>query len=114
MLEHLGLVVDTRRCLFLVPPSKVIRLESFAASLVVFAIQHSRRVPASDLRKFVGMAISVMLAVPLVQFYTRALYDCLGQTYVGKVQLGHPALKDLKWWSRLGGQKDGRALWDHS
>jgi len=110
--EHLGLIVDTRRRLFLVPPAKVAKIEGHAHALIGKANSSARKVPASELRRFAGLAMSVHLAVPLAQFYTRSLFSCLGNIYVGRVQLSHRAVKDLHWWASLGRQKLGRALWD--
>ena len=70
--EHLGLIIDTRRELFLVPLLKEQRLREAALQL-----QRSSRVVARHLARFCGQAISVSLAFPPARFLLQALYDIL-------------------------------------
>lgn len=88
MLEHLGLIIDIRRAPFLAPPSNMKRIKQFVQSPIGIAEKHSIRVLATYLRRFAGRNMSVLLAVPLLHFYTRDCFNCLGSHYVGKVQIG--------------------------
>lgn len=65
------------------------------------------------MRRFCGLAVSTLLAVPLAQLHLRALYDALRSAARRRdVQLDALALRDSAWWRDLAkGSSVGRALW---
>ena len=70
--RHLGVVVDTRQCKFLVPPDKLAGVTARARQL-----RAQRYVVARDLARFCGHAISLYLAFPLARFFLMSLYAIL-------------------------------------
>jgi len=112
-IEHLGLLVDTERGLFLVPPKKETRIMTMANAILSSALSKRRLVNARFLASFVGISQSVYLAVPMAKLYLRSLHDVL-QTKKGwnsNVRLSKQAIRDLRWWARLREQGLGRAIW---
>lgn len=65
------------------------------------------------MRRFCGLAVSTLLAVPLAQLHLRVLYDALRSAARRRdVQLDALALRDSAWWRDLAkGSSVGRALW---
>ena len=112
-LVHLGLLVSTRRGLFLVPQEKESKLASFARGLIVQAKRNRRLIPRRQLAVFTGLAQSVYLAVPLSQLYLRSLHDCgaQGRDWACNVRLSRQAIRDLQWWADLSSHNLGRAIW---
>ena len=113
-LPLLGFVVDTRRQLLLLPPARLDRLRLAARRLQHRAAYHCRWVPFGRLRRFCGLAVSTLLAVPLARYRLRSLYDALRGAWGRRdARLEAQALRDLGWWAGLGASAAvGRALWD--
>jgi len=113
-LPLLGYVVDTRRQLLLLPPVRLDRLRQAARHVLHHAAHHSRWVSASRLRRFCGLAVSTLLAVPLARYHLRSLYNALaGRGRRRDARLDAQGLRDLRWWSALASATGvGRALWD--
>ena len=113
VIDHLGLRVDTRRGLFLVPPDKEKRLRELARAIVASSLPQRRLVPARFLAAFVGLAQSVYLAVPTAKLYLRELHDVLStrMSWASKVRLTKQAIRDLRWWATLSEHGLGRAIW---
>eukprot|EP01052_Picozoa_sp_SAG31_P045342 SAG31_NODE_8238_length_1491_cov_10.189655_1_plen_202_part_00 len=77
LIQHLGLMVDTKRGLFVLPPEKEAKIRRVARALKIQALQGRRLLPAKALAHFTGLCQSVYLAVPAARFYLRALHDDL-------------------------------------
>lgn len=110
---HLGLQIDTERGLFCVPPAKLTTLKGAATSLLRYAKSHQRWVSVGRLAKFVGLAISLRLALQQVRTYTRSLYDAMAtkQSWSADVKLSRQALADLQWFADLEEHWNGLAIW---
>jgi hypothetical protein len=114
VLVHLGLVIDLRRGLFLVPKEKEKKLANFARGLILSAKRNRRLISRRQLAVFCGLAQSVYLAVPMSQLYLRSLHDCSatgGRNWDCNVRLTKQALRDLQWWVDLSAHSLGRAMW---
>lgn len=112
-LEHLGMLVDTRRGLFQVTPARLAKIKAVAKETLCDAKRHSRLHPARRLARFTGLAQCVYLAVPPARHYLRALHDCLStkENWSSRVRLNRQALRDLQWWVDLPHRWNGRAIW---
>jgi len=109
-LEILGFVIDTDRCLLLLPPARRHRVTRAAHSLLRAAATHRRWVPTRALQQFCGLAGSCALAVPMSRMRLRSLFDGL-TCFRARSRLPSRALSDLLWWSELGSAVAvGRAL----
>ena len=104
--QHLGVVIDTERELFLVPETKVQRLREGAAALLT-----APRVVARHLARFCGLAISVHLAFPPARFFLTSLYAVLRtkRSWSDRLRLSTQARLDLTAWRHLE-RWNGRAL----
>jgi hypothetical protein len=113
VMRHLGLLVDSKAGLFMVPPDKVSRIHSEAHALLSRCRQHGYRLPARTLASFAGVFQSVSLAVRPARFYLRELYGCLRdkRTWTSLVKVPPLARQELRWWGRLGARWNGRAIW---
>lgn len=114
-LPLLGFLVDTRRQLFLLQPSRAKKIMGSAGALLAHAKTHKRWVRHSALRSFCGAAVSTHLAVPEARFRLRSLYtalrDHLDRASL-RVRLGRQAMQDLLFWTQLTKRAEvGRALW---
>jgi hypothetical protein len=76
-LQHLGLLVDFQRGLFLVPLAAVKSIQQQAKQLLISATDTTARVAVRRLAAFAGKVASVDLACPLARFKTRAIHDCI-------------------------------------
>jgi Reverse transcriptase (RNA-dependent DNA polymerase) len=95
-LELLGIVVDTRRQLYLLSPSKLAKISQAARLLRLKAIRHTRRCGLRDIQRFCGLGNSVYLAVTDARLHLRALFDCASAaTPSRRVTLCHQSLRDL-------------------
>ena len=108
VIEHLGIVVDSQRGLFLLSPERTKRIVKMAKQLLGAASHNKRRVHAKWLASFAGLCISAHLAVPAARFYTRALFDCLrdagvyaGNRWYLKAAVSKGGMKCLRWWAAL-------------
>ena len=126
-IEHLGLLLDSKRGLYLVPPEKRDRIRKMARQLLGAASHRRRRVNARWMAQFAGLCISVHLAVPMARFHCRAFFDALKAAGVYALTtrglqactawdrdavLGKQCMRELKWWATLGvGTSMGRAIW---
>jgi ribonuclease HI len=112
-LPHLGLTVDTARGLFIVTAQRQQRLRSAAKDLLCAAGRSQRAVPARQLARFTGLAISASLAVPAARLYLRALYDVLATkaAWGAQVRLTRQATRDLEWWLELPNRSVQRPIW---
>jgi hypothetical protein len=112
-IEHLGLIVDSQRGLFLVPPVKTARIQCLASTLTAHARTHRRWVSARRLASFAGLAQSVHLACAPARFFTRSLHVDLAtrRSWDSDVKLSPQTLRDLDWWRKFDTQYQHRALW---
>jgi hypothetical protein len=95
-LELLGIVVDTRRQLYLLSPSKLAKISQAAILLHLKAIRLKRRCGFRDIQRFCGLGNSVYLAVTDARLHLRALFDCASAaTPSRRVTLFHQSLRDL-------------------
>ena len=110
---HLGLMVDSVRGLFLVPPPKVQAVRRLARDFLCRAAASRRLLPARELAKFTGLVQSLSLACPMTRFYTRALHDCMAtaRTWSARVVVSKRALRDLQWWTTWDTWARSRAIW---
>ena len=104
--RHLGVLIDTRRCLFLIPSEKEQKITEMAVSLL-----KSPRVAARTLARFCGLAISLHLAFPPARFFLQSLYDVLRtkRNWRDQLRLSPQARLDLQAWQHLG-RWTGRAF----
>jgi len=110
----LGHLVDTRLARFLLPEDRVDKIVSAARSLSRRATAHHRWVDFRSLQRFCGTAVSTTLSVPSARYHLRSLFTAMQyrRTPSSDVQLGHQALKDLRWWTSLQHHAaTGRPLW---
>ena len=70
--RHLGIMVDTIKCFFEVPPDK-----ASAVATKARVVRSSRGVVARDLARFCGLGVSLYLAFPLAHFFLQNLYAVL-------------------------------------
>jgi hypothetical protein len=112
-LEHLGLDVDLEAGLFRVPPRKLQGLMGQARDILGLAAREARLVPVRLLAGFVGYAQSVYLACPAARFYLRSLHDVMGTrtSWDARVRLSRQAMRDLRWWQRIGAADVARTIW---
>jgi hypothetical protein len=95
-------VVDTRRQLYLLSPSKLAKISQAARLLRLKAIRHKRRCGLRAMQRFCGLKNSVYLAVTDARLHLRALFDCASAaTSSRRVTLCHQSLRDLAWWGNL-------------
>jgi len=111
--RHLGLLVDTAKGLFVVPPDKEAKICKMAKGVRVQALKNRRLLPARLVAQFTGLCQSVYLACPPARLYLRALHDCLKtrSSWAGNVRLSRQALRDLQWWAELPKEHNGRTIW---
>jgi len=112
-LQHLGLLVDFQRGLFLVPPVAVKSIQQQAKQLLISATDTTARVAVRRLAAFAGKVASVDLACPLARFRTRAIHDCIAVAphWEAHVRLSRAARTDLGWWVHFDVQAQERAIW---
>jgi hypothetical protein len=111
-LELLGIVVGTRRQLYLLSPSKIAKISQAARILRLKAIRHKRRCGLRDIQ--LGLGNSVYLAVTDARLHLRALFDCASAaTPSRRVTICHQSLRDLAWWGDIPTNVHvGRGIWD--
>ena len=93
---YLGLVIDSLKMEFEIPPAKLVRLLEGAKILL-----KARRFKVKALASWVGLLQSVRLAVgPLVSLMCRSLYDVIksAQYWSSYVKLTNLARFQLEWW----------------
>lgn len=97
-LVHLGIGIDTKRGLFLIPPTKLQTLSAAASSLLRYASSHRRWVSAKRLSKVCGLASSLRLAFPMAATVTRSLHDALATKadWHSDCRLDKQAIRDLQ------------------
>lgn len=112
-LKHLGVVIDTKRSLFLVPPEKRDTIKGAAASLLKYAASHRRWVSVRRVANLCGMVISLSVAMPLARTVTRSLYDVIEtkSSWAADVRLHHQAIKDLQFLADLPLEHCDKAIW---
>jgi hypothetical protein len=107
-LQHLGLLMDTRRGMFGLPAMELEPILSMECQVLARARRNRRMVPGEKLESFVGKDQSLRLAVPETAFGLRILYSCvpvrgsvlwsafglIGKHYRARLakRLWHPAL----------------------
>jgi hypothetical protein len=73
VLEHLGVLPDTRQTGVFVSDRKIQRMRKMARDILLCAQRNRRLVSLGRLRRFCGVAVSLTLALPMARFYTRSL-----------------------------------------
>jgi hypothetical protein len=105
-LEALGLIVDTVKGTFELPPRRSSKIVALAKQLLGDATRSARHVKKRTLSTFAGCAQSAKLAVPYAQFHLQHVYDVISSASswasTVRVRLSHAALKELRWWADLG------------
>ena len=108
----LGMLINTKE--FVVKaPAKKINTTLSAISLVLQEARDSRQPSMKQLQRVTGLLMSMMLALPAVRVFTRALYRCIavtqeqietakmrGQRYSTSVSLTAEAVEELEFWLR--------------
>ena len=104
--RHLGIVIDTKRALFLVPGDKCDRIKCAARALL-----NTQRAPARQVAQFCGIAISIHLAFPPARFFLQSLYRDLAtkRSWRDWIRLSTQAKEDLRAWCSLD-RWNGRAV----
>jgi hypothetical protein len=59
---HLGLTIDTERCMFFIPEAKLHKLRDCAKHVLSEVASHARWVPARLLARLCGLVMCVSLA----------------------------------------------------
>jgi hypothetical protein len=115
-LELLGIMVDTRRQLYLLSPSKFVKISQAARLIRLKVIRPKRRCSLRDIQRVCGLGNSVCFAVTDDRLHLRALFDCASAaTSSRRVTLYHQSLRDLAWWGDLPTNVYvGRGIWDAS
>lgn len=110
--QHLGVVIDTKRMKFHISPAKISRVRGLAAALLKQSRVGRRWVSREKVRSFTGVCVSLTLAMPFARFHCRALYDDLSPKKDlaappraartgARIRLSHCAIRDLRTWQRL-------------
>lgn len=111
-LAILGFLIDTERCLLVLPPGRRHKLVGAAHSLLRSAALDRRWVRSRALQRFCGMAASASLAIRFSRHRLRSLYSSLPGPR-GRSRLSTLAMKDLVWWASLHTAVGiGRTLWE--
>lgn len=102
-IEHLGLIIDSLQGLFEVPTAKLTRLRQDARDIRIRAKKARRWFPKQALASFCGQVQALKLALPLVDFHLRALYDAVASRagWRGDVKLSRQAFSDLQFWATM-------------
>jgi hypothetical protein len=85
-LEILGILVETRRALFLLSPAKLRKSEVAARRLLAHTASQRRHVPVRMLRSLTGLGNSTNLAVVDARQRLRELFDALSASAHGRRQ----------------------------
>jgi hypothetical protein len=67
VVEHLGVLIDTRQMRVFVTDRKVNRMRKMAQEILLCAQRNRRLVPLGKLRHFCGVAVSLTLALPMAR-----------------------------------------------
>jgi len=112
---HLGIGVDSVHNLFFVPEDKLAVLKRAAVSLLAYAKSHRRWVHHGRLESFVGLAMSLTLALRQVKTYTRSLYDALSTraNRLADCRLSGQSMADLQWFADLDQSWNGLTIVPH-
>jgi hypothetical protein len=112
-LEHLGLLVDAKRGLFLATPERLTKLRLLARDIICRGKHNGRWISARKLAKFTGLAQSLYLAIPPARHYLRELHSVLRgkKNWGSRVLLTAQAFRDLEWWQAMPERWNGRAIW---
>lgn len=96
--QHLGILIDTQRCQFLVPHAKAVAIAAKARQ-----IRRAGGIVARDLARFCGSAISLYLAFPMARFFLMSLYALLRgkRSWRDRLRLTPQARLDLQAWSNI-------------
>ena len=112
--QHLGMLVDTVKGEFRVPPSKLARIRALAKDILCHAGRNKRFVSQKSLKSFAGLGVSLYIALPKARMYLRSIYDDLRACASGQhVKLSHQSVRDLAWWLQLSAEWNGKAIWRH-
>jgi hypothetical protein len=111
--QHLGLTIDTERCMFFVPGEKLLKIKLYAKGLLSEASRNRRWVPARSVARMCGLVMCISLAFKGAHFFTRCLYDDLKQkaSWGAKVKLSNQSYKHLVFLSKLHQIWNGKHIW---
>ncbi len=111
--HHLGLTIDTVKCMFFVPPEKLSRIRKCAKQVLSEVSRNARWVPARTLAQLCGLVMCVSLAFKGAHFFTRCLYDCLKHKsgWSDAVKLSNQAVAHVRFLSKLHTVWNGKAIW---
>jgi hypothetical protein len=115
-LDLLGIMVDTRRQLYLLSPLKFAKISQAARLFRLKAIRPKRRCSLRDIQRVCGLGNSVCRSVTDDRLHLRILFDCASAaTSSRRVTLYHQSLRDLAWWGDLPTNVYvGCGIWDAS
>lgn len=97
-LSHLGFVINSKSMTISIPEEKLNKIRNLASNLL------SKPVTLRSLSSFVGLVVSIKLAVPLAPIHFRALqfnqneYLKLGHGWDSNVPLDSDSINNLRWW----------------
>lgn len=111
--QHLGLTIDTERCMFWVPEEKLAKIRACAKLLLSEASKGKRWVPARSVARMCGLVMCISLAFKGAHFFTRCLYDDVKQksSWGAKVKLSNQSYKHLKFFAKLPSVWNGKHIW---
>lgn len=81
VIDHLGMVIDTNQMEVFVQDRKTRRVREIASKLRRGSSLNRRVVSTSSLRRFTVVCISLMHAMPLARYYTRAIYTNMSRVW---------------------------------
>jgi ribonuclease HI len=92
---HLAMTLNLKDATFQTEPRRLQRLQELAEVLHMAPARNQRWVDRRLLQVFCGLAISVLLAAPLVRPYLRQLYEAVARGTGPRTKLSRVALRDL-------------------
>ena len=94
------MVIDTKKCEFRAPKTKLDNIAAAAKQLLVRAAQNKRWVPVKALASIAGKAQFMHLSIIVDRFYLRELHDVVkaAESWTGTVMMTKQLKRDLEWW----------------
>ena len=112
VLQHLRLLVDTKRGEFRAPAEKLDRIARQAHELLCASARRKRAIPVRELSKLAGRCQFLYLAIPPARFYLRELHSVIAtkSSWGGCVKVTKQLKRDLEWWRQVPAQHNGRSI----
>lgn len=107
----LGLLLDTERYTFTVPPGRLEKVSALLRSILA-RVNRDSRVTVREIARICGHLLSMRLAVSPARIYTRALYAVLNEadSWNARADLSSEAVAELRFWADHLSHFNGRAV----